>query len=255
MNIRAPESSGFLRPIWKRAFGSPWVLSLVALALLATVRYLAVFGPPTVRILFPLHCLVMWALPFIFLTVQGRRQIGLRRPVRIISSFVLSAIVGAVSGLAIYFIGSALFGNSPDNWCVSIGEAFQLKQLLGLMPRAAVFAVIALPAMILTPIGEEILFRGLIQQAFTFRWSERVAIVVNGLAFGLIHLHVHGLWRDPSGLHLRLVSGGMMILLLAFASAVFTICRLRTGSLFAAMVAHAFCNLAMISAVFFHYIG
>ena len=79
--------------------------------------------------------------------------------------------------------------------------------------------------------------------------------LVNGLAFGLIHLHVHGLWRDASGFHLRLVSGSLMVLLLAIASAGFTFCRLRFNSLYAAMVAHAACNLAMISAIFFRYSG
>jgi membrane protease YdiL (CAAX protease family) len=45
-----------------------------------------------------------------------------------------------------------------------------------------------------------------------------------------------------------------MVVLLAGVSVVFTICRTRTGSLFAAIAAHAACNLAMIAAVFFHYV-
>lgn len=108
--------------------------------------------------------------------------------------------------------------------------------------------------MILTPTGEEILFRRFIQQAFTLRWNGIIATLVN-----------HGLRpRSPSrlrplarfgGFHLRLASGALMVFLLAGTSAVLTLCRLRSGSLFAAIVAHAACNLAMIGAVFFQYAG
>lgn len=255
MNCDAPESAGFLRPVWSRIPVPAWLLSLLVLFFLAAARFYAVFGPPSARILFLLHCLAMWALPFIFLTASGRQQIGLRRPAQPLSSFVVSALVGALCGFAVFAFGMALYANSPDNWCISIRDSFQLDQLRAAMPPAAVFAVLTLPAMILTPVGEEILFRGFLQQTFTLRWNVLIATLVNGLAFGLIHLHVHGLWHDSAGFHLHLVSGSLMVLLLAAASASFTYCRLRFDSLYAAMVAHAACNLAMIAAVFVRYSG
>jgi membrane protease YdiL (CAAX protease family) len=243
MNPEAPDRSTFLRPIWRRIPIAPWQISLLVLAVLAAARYYAVLGPPQARILFLRHILVMWALPFIFLTAQGRRQIGLRKQGNSASALALSALAGALCGLAVFAIGMALYGNSPDNWCRSIHDSLQIEQLRALMPTAALFAVITLPALLLTPIGEEILFRGLIQQSFTLRWNAGFATLVNGL------------WHNGAGFHLRLVSGVLMVLLLAGASAVFTLCRLRSGSLYAAMVAHAACNLAMIAAVFFQYAG
>ena len=255
MNPQAPDNAGFLRSLWHVKPGHAWMLSLSLLVVLAVVRYYAVFGPPQARVLFLLHCLAMWALPFIFLTADGRRQIGLCKPGHPVSAIALSVLAGAVCGLAVFALGFLLYGNLPDNWNLSIRDSFQIDQLRALMPRAAVFAVITLPAMILTPIGEEILFRGFIQQSFTLRCNALLATLVNGLAFGLVHLHVHGLWRDATGFHLRLVSGALMVLLLAAASAAFTLCRLRSGSLYAAMAAHAACNLAMISAVFFRFCG
>ena len=255
MNNETPGSSGFLRAFWSRTPVPPWLLSLLVLVVLAAARYYAVLGPPSARILFPLHCLVMWVLPFFFLTPQGRRQIGLRKPAKTVSNLAVSAFAGASSGFAVFILGMAIYGNSPDNWCVSIRDAFQFDQLRTLMSPAVLFAAIVFPAMILTPAGEEILFRGFIQQAFTFRWNAFIATLVNGLAFGLIHLHVHGLWHDSSGFHLRLVSGSLMVLLLAAVSIGFTLCRLRSNSLYAAMVAHAACNLAMVTAIFFRYVG
>jgi len=256
---KAPNQPSFLRPSlsrvpWSRFTVPPWLLSLGVLAILAAARYYAVLGPPQARILFLIHCLVMWALPFILLTPKGRGEIGLRKQGNTGSALAFSALAGAGCGLAIFAIGMAVYGASPDNWNLSIRDSFRMSEMLTVMPQAAAFAVIALPALILTPIGEEILFRGLIQQAFTSRWNATFATLVNGLSFGLMHLHVHGLWQDAAGFHLRIVSGALMVLLLAGASAVFTLCRLRSGSLWMAMIAHAACNLAMIAVVFFHFL-
>jgi hypothetical protein len=256
MSTGAQYVSGFLRPVLCRIPGTriamaSWQISLLVLAILAALRYDAVLGPPQARILFLVHCLIMWAIPLI-LTPQGRREIGLPKQGNTVPAMFFSALAGAGCGLTIYAIGMALYGTSPEDWNISIRESFQIDEILAEMPPAAALAVIVLPAIVLTPIGQEMLFRGLIQQAFTMRWSVGIATVVNGLGFGLMHLHVHGIWQDAAGLHLRLVSGTLMVLLLAGASAVFTLCRLRSGSLWTAMIAHAACNLAMIAAVFFH---
>ncbi len=253
MPSNSPEVSTFLHPPWNRVPIPSWLLSLLVLAILAAARYYAVLGPPRARILFPLHILVMWALPFIFLSTHGRSHIGLHKPANAASALALSALAGAACGLAIFIFGIAFYANSPNNWDLSIRNSFQIDQLRRLLPPTAVLAVMVLPAMILTPVGEEILFRGLIQQSFALRWNAFAGILANGVAFGLIHLHVHGLWHDATGFHFRLVSGALVVLLLSAASAVFTLCRLRFGSLYAAMVAHAACNLAIIAAVFFHY--
>ncbi len=254
MNAEAPDTGGFLCAPWNRIRIAPWLLSLLVLTVLAAARFYSAFGPPQARILFLLHILVMWTLPFLFLTRQGRREIGLRKQGNSAFNMLLSALAGAVCGLAFFAIGMALYGDSPDNWCVSIRDSFQLNQMLAFMSPAAVFAVITLSTMSFTPIGEEFLFRGLIQQSFTMRWNAVVATLVNGFAYGLMHLlHVHGLWHDAAGFHLRLISGALMVILLAGLGATLTLCRLWTGSLWCAVVAHAACNLAMISAIFFRY--
>jgi membrane protease YdiL (CAAX protease family) len=78
---------------------------------------------------------------------------------------------------------------------------------------------------------------------------------LNGAGFGLIHLHVHGIWRDGAGFHVHVVSGALMVVLMAATSYVFTQCRQRSGSLWMAMVAHSTCNLVMIATIFFHYLS
>jgi membrane protease YdiL (CAAX protease family) len=251
MSPETADASGFLRPFWNRLGIPPWLLSLLVLAVLAAARFYSAFGPPQASILFVLHILAMWALPFLFLTRQGRRDIGLTKQGITPASLALCALAGAAGGLLIFWIGMALYGDTADNWCVSVRDSFQLKQMLTVMSPGAAFAVIAVSTLGFTPIGEEFLFRGLIQQSFTLRWNAAIATLVNGLAYGLLHLlHVHGLWHDAAGFHFRLVSGALVVLLLAGLGAGFTVCRMRTGSLWCAVAAHAACNLAMISAIF-----
>jgi len=252
VNAESPRQSSLLCAPWSRIPIAPWLFSLLLLALLAAMRFYAVFGAPWAYILFPIHFLAMWALPFIVLSAQGRREIGLRKQGNSLSALALSALAGACAGFAVYAISMALYGSSPDNWCVSIRDGFHIAELRATMPLAAAFAVIVLPAMILSPIGEEILFRGLLHQSFVRRWNVTVATAVNGLAFGLVHLHVHGLWHDAAGFHFRIVSGALTVLFLTGVSAVFTLCRMRTGSLYAAMIDRSACNLAMIGAKFFY---
>ena len=255
MSPEASDRCSFLRPLWKRLALPPWLLSLLVLAVLAAARFYSAFGPPRARILFLVHVLVMWTLPFLFLTRQGRREIGLCRQGITPVALVLCSLAGVVGSLLVFWIGMALYGNSPDNWCVSIRDSFQLDKMLAVMSPATAFAVIALATISFTPIGEEFFFRGLIQQSFTLRWNAVIAMLVNGLAYGLMHLlHVHGVWHDAAGFHLRLVSGALMVLLLAGMGAIFTLCRLWTGSLWCAVVAHAACNLAMISAIFLRFV-
>ncbi|MFZ1085809.1 MAG: type II CAAX endopeptidase family protein [Terracidiphilus sp.] len=251
MNAEAPNP-GLLRTPWSRIPIAPWLFSLLVLLPLASMRFYAVYGPAQARTFFLIHFLLMWVLPFIVLSARGRREIGLCKQGNSPSALALSALAGACGGFTVYALGMALYGASPDNWCVSIRDAFRFAELRAVMPLPAAFAAVVLPAMIVSPIGEELLFRGLIQQSFARRWNVLAATVVNGLAFGLVHLHVHGLWHDAAGFHLHLVSGGLMVLMMAGVSVIFTLCRLRSGSLYTAMVAHSALNLALVGAIFLH---
>ena len=39
------SQSEFLKPFWTALFGPPWLVSLIVLAVLASVRFFAFFGP------------------------------------------------------------------------------------------------------------------------------------------------------------------------------------------------------------------
>jgi len=223
------------------------------LTVVAGARFFAVLSPIPAQALFFLQYAAIWALPFVLLSADGRRQIGLGDKGVTAASLIFSALAGSCCALAGFALGMALYGDSPDNWCVSIRDYLRLNELRGVLPPAVIFALFAVPAVLFAPIGDEILFRGFIQQAFTRRWNPLFASVVNCFAFGLTYLYFHAIWQDAAGFHFRLVSGALTVLLLAGAGAVFTLCRLWSGSLWPAVAAHAAFNLTLLAAAIIYY--
>lgn len=246
------KDEAFTLPFWGRTLGAPWCASVLVLVLLTCARAYAMLGPRSARPLLLLQFLAMWMLPFVLLTRVGRREIGLCKPDRAVAATFGSALAGAACSLGGFALGLVLFGQSPQNWNVTVRDSFRLQELRGSMPDPLLFATIALPAMIFSPIGEEILFRGVIQQAFTRRWDAGIATAVNSFSFGLVHFLHHGISRDAAGIHLQFLSGSLMVLLMAATSYVFTLCRLRSGSLWPAMAAHSTYNLVMIVGIFLY---
>lgn len=249
----APDEA-LLKPIWMELLGPPWLVSLVVLVLLAAVRFFAILSPFELQELYFLQTVAMWALPFLLLTREGRRQIGLTDRGMSPASMTLSAGAGATCGLLFFALGMAIFGNTPDNWCISLRNYLHFDEMRGLLSPLELFAVYSLPAIFLNPVGEEILFRGLILQAFTERFNSRVALVVNSSLFALVYLSLHGIWHDAAGYHLRVVSAAVATVLMTGVGAVFTLCRTRSGTLWTAMAAHAAFNLTLLAATIHQFI-
>lgn len=242
------QPGSFLKPFWIALIGPPWVVSLAVFALIAAVRFIAALSPYPLQALFFLQTVAMWALPLLLLTESGRREIGLVQPGVTRSSIVLSVLAGATCALAFFSLGMVVYGESANNWCISIRSYLHLEEMRGLMSPLGLFALYALPAVSLNPVGEEILFRGLIQQSFSMRFNPAIATVINSLLFGVIYLYLHGIWQDSSGFHLRLGSAAFAIFLMAGIGAIFTLCRTLSGSLWPAVAAHAAFNLTLLAA-------
>jgi membrane protease YdiL (CAAX protease family) len=240
---------GFFRPFWSWKHCPPWLIALLAMMILGGMRVYAMLGPPAAQALYLVYCVATCCLPFFLLSSAGRAEIGLDPKETSKVSIACCALAGA--GYAVFFFcaGQFIYGNSPENWDLSIRAYLRIEDLRGLMPPAAIVALYLIPALTLTPVGEEMLFRGVVQQAFARRWGVLVGALVNSLGYGLVYSYVHAIWRDSSGLHLRLHSGCVGALLMAGAGTVYTVCRIRTRNLPAAMVAHAAFNVAMVALV------
>jgi membrane protease YdiL (CAAX protease family) len=104
----------------------------------------------------------------------------------------------------------------------------------------AVTVVIAVSVVVVAPIVEEMLFRGVILRAFLSRFPWPWAVVFQGLMFGVVHV-TPGIGTGNVSLILALSGVGMVL----GGAAVLTK-RLAAG-----MIAHAIINAVALSVVFF----
>ena len=109
MEVCAKKSAvaSHLRPVWVVAFDAPWKLAALLLAMVAGgVLLLGAAGgggPWMVA-----HFVFMAALPFVFLTHEGRKAIGLRLPSRL-GWLLWGPLLGALAAIVIGLIGLLLF--------------------------------------------------------------------------------------------------------------------------------------------------
>lgn len=234
-------------PLLRPALGSsPKALLLWAVAFglgFNAIRAYAMWGPVAVRPLFLLHCVLMAATPWLLLTATGRAQAGMARPHRL-SWWAMAPLVGVAAAATCFGLGVALFGHGADNWFVSVANSFRAQPTPG-FSLAQLHLMFTLPAVIFSPIGEEIYFRGVLQRALETRLSPSPSAVVESAWFGAAHLIHHGLFLTASGLAFRPVSGLLWFLLMTSLSLAFATLRKRSGSVAPAIVAHAAFNATM----------
>jgi hypothetical protein len=212
-----------LRPFWSRIYSGAWLYSVVLFVVFAALRTYATFGPAKARPLFLFQFLLMWLLPFILLTRSGRQEIGICKVSR--PAWLLwGPLLGALAAAGAVAVGFALYGYGSDNWIITLRNTY--REVAVPMGKWPAIAVLALPAAIVSPVGEEFFFRGLFYFSPKRVTSNGIAACANSFAFASVHLLVHGVSRDAAGLHVRLGSGLMWLLVIMGMAWVLTVCRL-----------------------------
>jgi membrane protease YdiL (CAAX protease family) len=207
------------------------------------IRAFAMLGPVAARPLFLAHCIVMAITPWLLLTAAGRAQSGIRRPDRQLS-LVIAPFAGVTASVLCFLLGYALFERTADNWFVSVGNSFRAQPTPG-FSTIQLHLMFTIPAMIFSPIGEEIYFRGVLQRALETRFSSRISAALESGWFGAAHLVHHGLFLTAAGLSFRPVSGILWFLLTTLLSLVFVTLRKFGNSVFPAVIAHSAFNATM----------
>jgi hypothetical protein len=242
------------QPIWRSAgiarASLPLMLALAAV--FAAMRFLGVLGLPgtaQLRALLPVGFVLMMAAPWLLMDRAGRRQIGLTRTASP-RQCALAMLFGALAALACFGAGVLLFGTTADNWYMTIAASYRANMNTTHLSLTALYLIFTIPAILFSPVGEEIFFRGMLQQALEEKFSVRASTVLECAAFGVVHLCHHGLIVSASGLSIRPVSailwmGAMFLVALLFASI-----RKRSGSLLPAILSHAVFNAVMNATIF-----
>lgn len=243
------DNNQLLRPIWRKKFTNTWKLVLLLFLILVLMRCIGSLGPLESRMYIILSFIIMWFLPFIFFSKTGRRKMGLKK-IEKPMWFLWSILLGVLSSLAIFLLGFLLFGHSDDNWFISILVQTGANQDIPGMSVFSLFLMFTIPSIVFSPIGEELFFRGMIQESVKEKKSKKKAIIINSLAFASIHLFHHGIVYNQNGLNFLVLPGILWFFLMIALSWIFTECRERSGSIIPSIISHSAFNLTMMITIF-----
>ncbi|WP_222984921.1 CPBP family intramembrane glutamic endopeptidase [Flagellimonas meishanensis] len=195
---------------------------------------------------------IMWILPFLLLTKSGKNEIGLKKPIGFVS-MITGFVLGGLVCLGIWTLGQWFYGNTMQNWLVYISRSYQVPGSLDIETvRFQYFMLFAVVGMLFSPIGEEFLYRGLIHRCFTERFGENKASIIDSLAFGLTHLAHFGILFIDGHWIFVFAPALLWVVLMFITARVFFYVKLKTHSLWGAVVCHAGFNLAMTYFTFYH---
>lgn len=237
-----------VKPVWRVAPSGIFGLTLVLVLVSTAARAVAMFGPVSWRALFMVMCVGMIALPWIVLSREGRRQIGLCRPHRM-AWLPLGLLSGACAASACYLLGMALYGSGPEHPFVSVARNYQLQPTTG-WSLLRLHLTFTIAACLFSPLGEEIFYRGYLQKVLEDRYAVVRATLAEAGLFALVHLCHHGILVTAAGVRLLPLSGALWMAQMFLLALLFAWLRRRAGSVLPAVAAHAAFNAAMNGWIF-----
>ncbi|MEQ9439830.1 MAG: CPBP family intramembrane glutamic endopeptidase [Cyclobacteriaceae bacterium] len=243
----------FLKPIWQSVFRQRWAFGIALILLWGAIRFWMVLQANVsgsyqwVSLIF----VSMWIAPFLFLTRNGRRQIGMTWP-RQWSWLLLGLILGGLVALLMYWIGTALYGHTDQHWFGYISHTYSVPVDLSTSDRWLYFGIFSSVGMTFSPIGEELFYRGMVHESFVPRWGDRIASYLDSAAFALVHLAHFGIVYRSGQWEWWALPGLLWVLLLFGLCQLFFLVRKRSGSILGAILCHAGYNAAMTYTIFFY---
>jgi uncharacterized protein len=196
---------------------------------------------------------LMWLTPFLLLKKEGRIIIGLKRP-RSIKWLFYSFLMGISACILIFFLGKYLYQSTIENWFVYISNSYGSIPADGLKGgnKLIYFIIFAVIGMTFSPIGEELLYRGLIHQSFVPKIGGNKASILDSLAFAIVHLAHFGLVYVGGSWKVLFFPAVLWMILMFLASRLFFYCKSKTESIYGAIICHAGFNFAMTYFIFYH---
>ncbi|MEJ7682368.1 MAG: hypothetical protein WKG06_31860 [Segetibacter sp.] len=93
--------------------------------------------------------------PFVFLTKNGRRKIGITNS-KNYYWLIYSFLIGIIFSLLLYYLGIFLYENTYSNWYNYIGRTYNIQQGISQQDKRIYFIISAITGMIFSPLGEEL---------------------------------------------------------------------------------------------------
>ncbi|MES2899866.1 MAG: CPBP family intramembrane glutamic endopeptidase [Pseudomonadota bacterium] len=220
--------------------------AVILFGIFLLMRYAGTLGG--VRSGMALMCIGMIALPWLLLSRHGRAQIGLRRAARLLW-YPIAIGVGAGWALVCYLLGTLLFGAGAEHWFVTVAQTYRAYPVAS-FSKVELHLMFTIPAVLFSPIGEEIFFRGYLQKVFEPGYGRAGSACSQSSLFGAVHLLHHGLVITAAGLTLLPASAALWVALMSGFALLSSWLRLASKSLLPAMLGHAAFNAAMNALIF-----
>lgn len=244
----------FYRPFWQRFLNPGWPSGLFLVLLWSIPRFwLVLWANQTgsyqyVSLLF----LSMWIAPFVLLSRDGQKAIGIRRP-RNYGWLFAGLIAGIVYCALMFGLSRQVYGLTESNWLFYISGTYSnLPAEMDANARLAFFLIFAGIGMTFSPIGEELFYRGLIHENFKFSFGQSTASLLDSLAFSVVHLAHFGLVYSAGSWKFLFAPALLWVAALFGLCLLFSWFRQRSGSIFGAILAHAGFNVGMNYFIFYH---
>ena len=223
-----------LRPIWQKVFRLDIIFISIMFVFLGIIRVTGLYREEIYLVV--LGFLIMWFLPVIFFGKNGRRRIGVRIPENWYW-LCLSFLLGVIVAFVFYLFGYILYGTGIENWGMTVAREFSDQEEV-LIP--VVFAVVTLFSMLFSPIGEELFFRGMLQEVFAKKLaSYKLAGFWSSLLFAAIHLPHHDIFFSSPGFFKTLVPLAIWFIFMFLVSTLFIFARIKSGSILGAIACHS----------------
>ena len=241
-----------LRFTWSRLLQFNWIFGLILLVAICVPRFWMVLNANltgnygNIGVIMAISALI----PFIFLSREGRKQIGITKPVNyawILYSFLAGIAISSI----IFVLGYTLYTNTLNNWYVYIGRSYNIATELDAQDKLIYFIVFAITGMCFSPIGEELFFRGIVHSSFSSSLGEKKATMIDSLSFALTHLAHYGIVYIYGRWEFLFIPSLLWVLGMFITSLVFIQCKKKTGSIIGAIASHAGFNLSMTYFIFY----
>lgn len=241
-----------LKLFWNRFFDFNWKFGLSLILLICIPRFLLVMNANATEnyAYMGLIMAISALVPFIFLSKYGRDKIGIKKPENY-KSLLISFSIGLIVSVLIYFLGEMFYGNSYENWYQYIGKSYRIPLEINPNDKLILFSIMAFTGMIFSPIGEELLFRGIIHGSFEKSIGEKNASIMDSSAFALVHISHFGLVFINNQWTFYTIPAIIWVMSMFLVSLLFFKFKKLSGSILGAIICHAGFNLGMIYCIFY----
>ena len=232
-----------LKPFWNSFFNFNWKFGLFLILTVCIPRFVLVLNANASGSYgsIGLVMLISAIAPFIFLSKQGRREIGITLPKKYQWLF-FAVLGGLIASFLLYFLGQTLYENSFQNWYQYIGKS---------LDKSKGFAVLAIISMVFSPIGEELFFRGIVHTSFAKSIGDKKASIVDGSAFALTHISHFGLVFVYGKWDFFIIPTIIWVISMFLVSLLFYHFRKQSGSILGAILCHSAFNFGMTYCIFY----